>query len=468
MSSSRIDPESSEGKILEGVIQNQIATFGLDDDPEFVARYIVVMICNHKPNNEIASELSDLFGNKFPEGFAEWAYNALEQVVSGQSSGAPANEEKPSVSFTAEQPLKSGGLFARIDKSKLGNSGSSVNKGSKKDNSKLGKLLDPSALLNQAQQNPDGNGEDESMDGTDNGSNDQHSYTDGSEIRIRVHNKQRCRHWPNCNMKGCRFGHPTAPCRYGPQCQMVKGTCPYLHEEDTAKGFFPKNMRFNPNNNMGGGLPPMPFPMNMNMPMPMFGQQGGGFAGQPPFVPEPQIALCKFKEKCANKDCKFAHPTPANSQASVIEYIWCPDKEKCENPECLKAHPSASLVRDPEPIEVANHLEACKFGNRCTNPRCKFRHATSTVICRNGSECTRPDCFFSHPINEPCKFGVNCGKPNCLFQHPEGRDAIVAQGGPKLTWRRQDQEHAQEQEQGQGQQMQEVTEPAFAAVENGA
>jgi len=122
---------------------------------------------------------------------------------------------------------------------------------------------------------------------------------------------------------------------------------------------------------------------------------------------------CKFNLSCTNKDCKFAHQSPAAPPGTTIDVSdVCSFGAACKNRKCTGRHPSPAQ-------KIAHQTELdCKFFPNCTNPRCPFRHP-SMPLCRNGADCTTPNCKFTH-VKTPCKFNP-CLNPLCTFKHVEGQ-----------------------------------------------
>lgn len=245
---------------------------------------------------------------------------------------------------------------------------------------------------------------------------------DDENVNFVRHKKEgRCKVFPHCPLgKSCPHAHPTKVCENYPNCPNPPGTCEYLHpseDEELMKEIEKTREEFRQRRDAMLAARTKPI------------QTG--------------IVLCKFGAVCSNPSCPFGHPTPANEDAKVIDLMWCANNLECKDPQCKKAHSSISKIKPVQPMggakkptaasatpfqsAPASHgpvekvLEQCKYGTRCTNKRCKFRHARSHVMCRDGANCTRLDCLFSHPINEDCRFGIDCKNPNCLFRHPEGR-----------------------------------------------
>ncbi|CEP62998.1 mRNA-binding protein NAB2 LALA0_S07e00100g [Lachancea lanzarotensis] len=231
---------------------------------------------------------------------------------------------------------------------------------------------------------------------------------DNSNINF-VNKKQgRCQVFPRCPLgKNCPHSHPTQACREYPNCSNPPGTCNYLHPNEDVE-----------------------LMKEIERTREEFREKRAAFAAAKNNNERTGIVLCKFGLLCTNPQCPFGHPTPANDVAKVVTFAWCPENLNCQDPNCNKAHSSSSKIKEvaqavsrkPQRPPVEKSLEQCKFGPNCTNKRCKFRHARSHIMCREGADCTRIDCLFGHPINEDCKFGVNCRNISCLYKHPEGRE----------------------------------------------
>ncbi|KAK0765363.1 hypothetical protein N5P37_001289 [Trichoderma harzianum] len=134
--------------------------------------------------------------------------------------------------------------------------------------------------------------------------------------------------------------------------------------------------------------------------------------------PNPDETVCKYNLHCTNKDCKFAHQSPAAPPGvSVDVNDICSFGAACKNRKCVGRHPSpaARLAHQSE--------QDCKFFPNCQNPRCPFKHP-SMPLCRNGADCTTPNCKFTH-VTTKCKY-TPCLNPTCPFAHEEGQ-----QGGFK-------------------------------------
>lgn len=150
-------------------------------------------------------------------------------------------------------------------------------------------------------------------------------------------------------------------------------------------------------------------------------------------APNPDETLCKYNLRCTNKDCKFAHQSPAAPPGAHIDvHDICTFGPACKNRKCVGRHPSpaARLAHQSE--------QDCKFWPNCTNAYCAFRHP-SMPPCRNGADCTTPNCKFTH-VKTKCRYRP-CLNQHCPFTHEEGQ-----QGGfkDKVWIPGQSQEHVSE------------------------
>ena len=132
----------------------------------------------------------------------------------------------------------------------------------------------------------------------------------------------------------------------------------------------------------------------------------------------PHETVCKYNLRCTNKDCKFAHQSPAAPQGTSVDVNDnCSFGAACKNRKCVARHPSPAA-------RLAHQSELdCKFFPNCQNPQCPFKHP-SMPLCRNGAGCTNSDCKFTH-VKTKCRFNP-CLNPSCAFAHEEGQ-----QGGFK-------------------------------------
>lgn len=129
--------------------------------------------------------------------------------------------------------------------------------------------------------------------------------------------------------------------------------------------------------------------------------------------PNPDDTVCRFNLSCTNKDCKFAHQSPAAPPGVTVDVQdVCSFGAACKNRKCTARHPSPAT-------KMAHQSEMdCKFWPNCQNPRCTFRHP-SKPPCRNGGDCKVPGCEFTHS-QVMCKFHP-CTNRYCTFKHEEGQ-----------------------------------------------
>jgi nuclear polyadenylated RNA-binding protein NAB2 len=148
----------------------------------------------------------------------------------------------------------------------------------------------------------------------------------------------------------------------------------------------------------------------------------------------PDDTVCKYNLNCTNKDCKFAHQSPAAPAGVTVDVQdICTFGAACKNRKCVGRHPSpaARLAHQGE--------QDCKFFPNCQNPRCPFKHP-SMPLCRNGADCTTANCKFTH-VKTKCRFNP-CLNPNCRFAHEEGQ-----QGGFKdKVWTSELKDHVSERQ----------------------
>lgn len=144
---------------------------------------------------------------------------------------------------------------------------------------------------------------------------------------------------------------------------------------------------------------------------------------------DPENTTCRFNLACTNKDCPFAHQSPAAAPGSAIDYSdTCSFGAACKNKKCTGKHPS------PAQKTVFQTQQDCKFFPNCTNRHCPFKHP-DTPMCRNGADCTTENCPFAH-VKTLCRFNP-CLNPSCTFKHADGQkrgkfeDKVWTPGGGK-------------------------------------
>ncbi|KAI0817713.1 hypothetical protein GGR55DRAFT_685267 [Xylaria sp. FL0064] len=132
-----------------------------------------------------------------------------------------------------------------------------------------------------------------------------------------------------------------------------------------------------------------------------------------PEPPNPETTMCKYNLACTNKDCKFAHQSPAAPPNTTVDVSdVCSFGAACKNWKCVGRHPSPATKR------AHQNEQECKFFPNCTNPHCPFKHPDMPP-CRNGGDCNVEGCKFTH-IKTMCKFKP-CKNRYCPFKHEEGQ-----------------------------------------------
>ncbi|KAI0515301.1 hypothetical protein F5B22DRAFT_636584 [Xylaria bambusicola] len=132
-----------------------------------------------------------------------------------------------------------------------------------------------------------------------------------------------------------------------------------------------------------------------------------------PEPPNPETTICKFNLACTNKECKFAHQSPAAPPNTTVDVTdVCSFGAACKNWKCVGRHPSPATKR------AHQNEQECKFYPNCTNPHCPFKHPDMPP-CRNGGDCNVEGCKFTH-LQTMCKFKP-CKNRYCPFKHEEGQ-----------------------------------------------
>ncbi|KAI0852603.1 hypothetical protein F5Y00DRAFT_227114 [Daldinia vernicosa] len=129
--------------------------------------------------------------------------------------------------------------------------------------------------------------------------------------------------------------------------------------------------------------------------------------------PNPETMVCKFNLSCTNRDCKFAHQSPAAPPNTTVDVSdVCSYGAACKNRKCVGRHPSPATRR------AHQNEQECKFYPNCTNPSCPFKHPDMPP-CRNGGDCAVEGCKFTH-LQTMCKYKP-CTNRFCPYKHEEGQ-----------------------------------------------
>lgn len=130
-------------------------------------------------------------------------------------------------------------------------------------------------------------------------------------------------------------------------------------------------------------------------------------------APDPENAVCKYNLSCTNRDCKFAHQSPAAPPNITVDVTdVCSYGVACKNFKCVGRHPSPATKR------AHQSEQECKFFPNCTNPRCPFKHPDMPP-CRNGTDCKAEGCKFTH-VQTMCRFNP-CTNRYCVYKHEDGQ-----------------------------------------------
>lgn len=137
---------------------------------------------------------------------------------------------------------------------------------------------------------------------------------------------------------------------------------------------------------------------------------------------DPSTTMCHFNLRCTNKECPYAHQSPAAPLHIQVDMSQtCTFGVACKNPACVARHPSPAQ-------RVAHQAEEqCKFWPNCSKPNCPFKHPTMP-LCSFGASCKTKDCKFTH-LQTPCHFNP-CTNARCPYKHAPGQNRSFAD----YTW----------------------------------
>uniref|UniRef100_A0A0N5APQ4 Zinc finger CCCH domain-containing protein 14 n=1 Tax=Syphacia muris TaxID=451379 RepID=A0A0N5APQ4_9BILA len=88
---------------------------------------------------------------------------------------------------------------------------------------------------------------------------------------------------------------------------------------------------------------------------------------------------CKFDRNCVNPHCPYVHSSKINIGTTSVS-----------TPGLSAPTPTTSTTTVAAPL---NASIACKYGGKCTNPSCVYKHPK---LCRFGERCTNRNCYFRH------------------------------------------------------------------------
>lgn len=164
---------------------------------------------------------------------------------------------------------------------------------------------------------------------------------------------------------------------------------------------------------------------------------------------DPATIMCRFNTRCTNKECPYAHQSPAAPMNIPVDTSQvCQFGIACKNVQCTARHPSPAL-------KAAYQGESeCKFWPNCTKTNCPFKHPTAS-LCSFGASCNNPNCKFTH-LTTPCKFNP-CTNARCPFKHAPGQNRTMND----YTWTPELQKQRDEQKQEEPQEPQHVSDRKF-------
>lgn len=136
-------------------------------------------------------------------------------------------------------------------------------------------------------------------------------------------------------------------------------------------------------------------------------------ASSAPKSNDPATTMCHFNTRCTNKECIYAHQSPAAPMNIPVDTTQvCQYGVTCKNTACTARHPSPALKQ-------AHQAESeCKFWPNCSKPNCPFRHPTQPM-CSYGASCKNEHCKFTH-LSTMCRFNP-CTNTRCPYKHADGQ-----------------------------------------------
>ncbi|KAK8439397.1 mRNA-binding protein nab2 [Candidozyma auris] len=342
------------------LLVNEITNkFNIPDDAKDVAEFIIMLIGNGRPANEIVAETKEIVNIPIDEGFIGTVFaeigrletiraqNAAQSAPAAAVAPAPApaqesmDTEEPKIpkgparSVKFQKGSETRNKFGTISKTRTAPRGAGITKGSKDFVAKhqSGRPQAPVKGLR--------------------------GKHDEKEKKLLEQIQQ---HMPDLLAKAqaARASQPTVElCKFGAICS--KELCPFGHPTPCNKDAKVTNPRW-----------------------------------------------CRFNKECNNERCNFAHSSPNykappavkqqqfNRQPTTLEQ--CKFNQACTNKACHRRH--------------ATSLTACQRGNDCKLPFCTFSHIINEE-CRHKNDCTNKVCYFKHPDGRENTFlKENTGNPS--------------------------------------------------------
>ncbi|OAR03142.1 hypothetical protein LLEC1_05583 [Akanthomyces lecanii] len=426
--------ESPLAAAINNAIQPKLQEVGWasESDASSLAELIVLMLANGKSEEEIATEMAgDMLhlepGDSTAREFSKWLFHQIDEL-NAQLNGAPLPAEGDVDMDTDSLNAPTG---PRAMRNGQGNGQSNGQRGGRG-----GRML---GNVNRA------------MDRTD----PLHRVRQNGNERISTHNRQGQRgRGGRMNPRNVQAGLAA-----GPQQWMMGQNGQQASPADLLAMLEQQNQMMFQMSQMMGGVPPNGggYPRarggkslfdrvqdpNRRQRKPQNGHhenasgentEGGedmDMSGRE--APNPEDTVCKFNLRCTNKECKFAHQSPAAPPGAAVDVNDpCSFGAACKNRKCVGRHPSPAT-------KLAHQSEQdCKFWPNCQNAHCPFKHP-SMPLCRNGAGCTTEGCKFTH-VKIKCKFNP-CLNPQCAFSHEEGqqggfKDKVWTAGGEHVSDRK--------------------------------
>lgn len=129
--------------------------------------------------------------------------------------------------------------------------------------------------------------------------------------------------------------------------------------------------------------------------------------------------LLELVEKCNLDDL---------DQCAMIEQVIGSDKHETLSVAGFVSELSKLSASKPKTVPDFNEL--CRYGEKCFNAKCAYKHPESRIItdCVYGEKCFNKKCAFKHPEGwyPLCLNGANCAFKNgkCKAIHPDNKPVV--------------------------------------------